>query len=353
MQRSFWPRKHKKAKSKKGIWILFIIILLLVFRLWKARGPRDLYFEPDSKVVVLKWETISKFYDELSSPEIFRFKRYLRNHPESFTSILEGSYALSGSYTAQDFLEHLAQGPEQEYVVVKILEWRSIYDIDASLTDKGLISQGEYIAYTTSSEKISALSERYDFFDASLISLEGFLYPDTYHIDAKADVVKDLVSIQLNTFKKKVRDVYASDFSSIKNQYGLDVYKTIIFASIVEKEEKNSVNKPTVAGIFYNRLQKWMRIEADITLCYNFKQPYSTCTPSVIVKHISDEKNPYNTRKVGWLPPTPIANPSVDTIKAVLFPKNTSYLFYLHDSSGGIHYAETNEGHVKNKTQYL
>jgi UPF0755 protein len=108
----------------------------------------------------------------------------------------------------------------------------------------------------TNDEKISALSDRYDFFDSNLVSLEGFLYPDTYHIDAKADIIKDLVSIQLNTFKKKVRDVYGSDFSVINNQYGLDVYKTIILASIVEKEEKNSVNKPTVAGVFYNRLQR-------------------------------------------------------------------------------------------------
>ncbi|MDR0281955.1 MAG: endolytic transglycosylase MltG [Candidatus Peribacteria bacterium] len=213
------------------------------------------------------------------------------------------------------------------------MEGRSIYDIDASLTSKGLIHQGEYIVYTTSPEKISALSERYDFFDANLKSLEGFLYPDTYHIDAKANVVKDLVSIQLNTFKKKVREGYESDFSAIGQKYGLDTYHTIILASIVEKEEKNSENKSTVAGIFYNRLQRGMKIEADITLCYNFKKPYVDCTPSVIVKNLSDEKNPYNTRRVGGLPPTPIANPDVDTLKAILFPQKTSYLFYLHDSS--------------------
>lgn len=238
-------------------------------------------------------------------------------------------------------------------MVVTVLEGWSIYDIDASLAEKNLINAGEYIAYVTNADKISALAERYDFFDSSLTSLEGFLYPDTYHINAKADFVKELVSIQLNTFKKRVRDVYASDFSSIRNQYGLDVYQTLILASIVEKEEKNSANKPTVAGIFYNRLQQGMLLGADITLCYNFKQPYATCTPSVIVKNVSDGKNPYNTRQVAGLPPTSIANPDVDTIKAVLFPKKTSYLFYLHDGTGGIHYAETNDGHVKNKNQYL
>ena len=124
------------------------------------------------------------------------------------------------------------------------------------MTSKGLISAGEYVAYTTDSEKIAALAERYDFFDGNLKSLEGFLYPDTYHIDVKADVVRELVSIQLNTFKKRVRDVHSSDFSAIKNQYGFSVYQTINLASIVEKEEKNAAYKSTVAGIFYNRGQQ-------------------------------------------------------------------------------------------------
>jgi UPF0755 protein len=73
----------------------------------------------------------------------------------------------------------------------------------------------------------------------------------------------------------------------------------------------------------------------------------------VIAKNVSDSKNPYNTRQVGWLPPTPIGNPNIVAIQAVLFPKQTSYLFYLHDNQGWIHYAETNEGHNRNKAQYL
>jgi cell division protein YceG involved in septum cleavage len=98
-----------------------------------------LSFAPDTRIEVLKGDSVSVFYDELSSAEVFRFKRYLRNHPEAFTSILEGSYILSGTYTAQEFLDHLAEGPEQTYIVVRILEGWSMYDIDASLTEKGLI----------------------------------------------------------------------------------------------------------------------------------------------------------------------------------------------------------------------
>ena len=95
-----------------------------------------------------------------------------------------------------------------------------------------------------------------------------------------------------------------------------------------------------------------MLLWADITLCYGLAQPYSSCTPTIIAKKINDKNNKYNTRVLGWLTPTPIWNPSISTIEAVLFPNTTSYLFYLHGSDGQIYYAETNAQHEQNK-KYL
>jgi UPF0755 protein len=77
--------------------------------------------------------------------------------------------------------------------------------------------------------------------------LEGFLYPDTYYIDGKMDFIKQLVSIQLNTFNSKVWTDYKAGFGSVRDNYGLSVYEAVTLASIVEKEEKNDANKPTVA----------------------------------------------------------------------------------------------------------
>jgi UPF0755 protein len=304
-------------------------------------------------VEILKGDTLTKFYTHLSSSEVFRLKRYLRTHVDAFSALQAGTYIVSGSYTSEQFLTHLSKGPEKSFISYTVLEGWSLYDIDADLAAKGYITAGEYIAYTTHPDKIAELSKRYDFFDEKLQSLEGFLYPDTYFIDFSTPFINQLVSIQLNTFKKKVREPYVSDFSSLQSKYGLSVYQAITLASIVEKEEKKAANKPTVAGIFYNRLQKGMLLGADITLCYNFKKPYTTCTPSVIAKNVADASNPYNTRQVAGLPPTPIANPHLETFKAVLFPQKTSYLFYLHDAQGGIHYAETNEGHNQNKAKWL
>ena len=344
---------HQKKKNHWK-WFLFVIVLIIIIAIrgWIKFSPSDLSFEWQ-KVSVVKWDTISKFYSTLlDDNQTFWMKYYVRRHPDQLPKIQEWTYIFSWTYTSEEFLSHIGKGPEKEYISYTVLEWRSIYDIDADLTAKWYINEWEYISYVTNPAKISELSTRYDFFDLNLLSLEWFLYPDTYFLDNRWWLVKQLVSIQLNTFKSKVRETYSSDFVNIQNKYWLSVYQTVTLASIVEKEEKNKANKPTVAWIFYNRLKAWMLLGADITLCYWLARPYSECTPTVIANKINDKNNKYNTRVLAWLTPTPIWNPALSTIEAVLFPAKTSYYFYLHGSDGQIHYAETNAQHEQNK-KYL
>lgn len=346
---------YSHQKKKKGWkWFLFIIIVIIFIAIfaWIKFSPSDLSFDWE-RVSVVKWDTITKFYNTLlDDNQTFWMKFYVRRHPDQLPNIQEWTYVFSGEYTREEFFSHIAQWPEKEYISYTVLEWWSIYDIDADLTAKWYINEGEYVSYVTNHDKISELSTRYDFFDSSLTSLEWFLYPDTYFLDNRWWLVKQLVSIQLNTFKSKVREAHSWDFNNIKSRYWLSVYQAITLASIVEKEEKNNANKSTVAWIFYNRLKNWMLLWADITLCYGFAKPYSECTPKVIARNVSNSNNKYNTRAVAWLTPTPIWNPALSTIEAVLFPNNTSYLFYLHGSDWQIHYAETNAQHEQNK-KYL
>jgi UPF0755 protein len=100
-------------------------------------------------------------------------------------------------------------------------------------------------------------------------------------------------------------------------------------------------------------LQLGMRIDADITLCYWLKQPYSICTPSYIARYVSDRNNIYNTRQRMWLPPSIIANVPLSAIQSVLLYEMSDYLYYLHDARGRIYYGRTLEEHNRNKQQYL
>lgn len=228
------------------------------------------------------------------------------------------------------------------------------------MADRELIQQGEYINYVTNNTVINSLQSQYEFLQeaGSLSTLEGFLYPDTYHIDSYDDVIGQLVHLQLQTFQQKLRNNIDEKaiITQIQSDYpnvSLDRYDLLTLASIIQKEERNPINQPTIAGIFLNRLQAGMRLDADITLCYYFRQPYASCTPSVIARSVSDTTNPFNTRQRQGLPFQPIANIPYNSIQALDKYRKTDFLYYLHDASGNIHYGTTLQEHNTNKSRYL
>lgn len=349
-------RTPKKKPPKIGRWILLLLIIYLVAHFFTK--PISI----NSEVVIKKWDTFQNFLEPLSSMDRFRMKLYIKGKNIDFSRLDYGTYSFSGDYSRHDFVSHVLKWPEKEYVRYTILEWRSIYDIDHDLANKGYIEPGEFLAFINDKELIDSKKLQYEFLQDidHLYSLEGFLYPDTYNIDIAKNFMDQLVILQLNNFEKKVWDPHKDEISNFSNRLEEDGYKVyldrydiVTLASVVEKEERLNKNKPTVSGIFIHRLDIGMRLDADITLCYGLKKPYETCTPSVIVKWLYDKNNAFNTRQVAGIPPQPIANPAIDTITAVLNYKKTSYLYYLHDMQGKIYYAKTISEHNRNKNLYL
>lgn len=288
---------------------------------------------------------------------------YVYQNPGVADRIQVGSYDFAGSYSPEEVITILQRGPKQTYESLTLLEGRSIYDIDAYLAKRGQIQAGEYIRYVTDPTVIKNAASRYEFVesfvDAPTPSLEGLLYPDTYYVSENQSLLPQLIDLQLQAFNTKVYQPYSNEiknFQTYLTQNGFSIslswYELVSLVSIVEKEERNNKNKPTIAGIFFNRLQQKMRIDADITLCYGLKTGYEVCTPSLIVRSISDANNLYNTRVHYGLTPTPIANPSSATFEAVLRFAKTDYYYYLHGSDGRIHYGATLSDHNANK-QYL
>ncbi len=344
--------KNKQPKLKIGRYILWLIVFIFIFKLFFAK------FDVDQKIVIQKWDTFQTFIQDFSSIEKLGLKIYMVSHKNSLdlSAIQEGTYTFEWKYSKSDFLAVINDGPKQSFDKYVVLEWRSIYDIDADLVKKWLISEWDYISFVNSSDIISKYVSRYDFLSKanvskSLKSLEWFLYPDTYHLDVWAtNLIDQLVYLQLENFKTKVRDKYENKISSFGK---LSWYDVVVLASVVEKEERNTKNKPTVAGIFINRLANGMRLDADITLCYGLHEAYETCTPSMIARKIYDKTNIYNTRQVGWMPPQAISNPAVDSIDAVLNFVDSDYVYYLHDPKWWIHYGRTVAEHNANKRKYL
>lgn len=319
-------------------------------------------------VVIQQGDTFQKFVGDFSTLKKTKLKLYLMTHKAlDLGKIQEGSYVFSGDYSFGTFLNQIAKWPTQNYIRYTVLEGWSMYDIDEDLHKKwyelNWSGWGQYVMYVSDPAKIADLMQQFEFLrQFNVNTLEGFLYPDTYFIDANKPFVQQLVVQQLRNFEKKIWTSMSTQLINFKNtlslkgiRLGIDMtpYQILTLASVIEKEERSAVNKPTVAGIFLKRLSIGMRIDADITLCYGLKTGYETCTPALIAKSVDDSKNPYNTRQQKWLPPTPIASPTATSVDAVLNFTASDYLFYLHDMEGKIHYGRTVAEHNANKNQYL
>lgn len=190
--------------------------------------------------------------------------------------------------------------------------------------------------------------------------LEGFLFPDTYFIPKAAPAAETLSGIII----KKALDNFSLKFTAQMQEQakteGYSIYQIITLASIIEKEtgrnavtdqQKKALNdeRGIIAGIFYNRLKAGMPLQSDATVNYITGKN----SPSVSDQDTKID-SPYNTYLYKGLPPGPIANPSLSSIMAALYPTASNYLYFLHKQpSGEPVYSATYEEHLKNKQKYL
>lgn len=179
---------------------------------------------------------------------------------------------------------------------------------------------------------------------------EGYMFPDTYSIsrDATAGAVAEIF---LNNFNQKVTGTMRSDL----RRENLTLPQVITLASIVEREGRTSTDRPIIAGILLKRLKAGWPLQTDATI--QFALGYQSGEKSWWKKELTDNdkkiNSPYNTYLNTGLPPGPICNPGLESIKAVIYPQTTDYWFYIHDSSGVAHYAKTIEEHEVNITKFL
>ncbi len=171
---------------------------------------------------------------------------------------------------------------------------------------------------------------------------EGYLFPDTYKFfpSTTPDVI--ITTLKRN-FDAKIAPLQSDIEASSRSQKDL-----IIMASIIEKEAAGENDRATVSGILWKRLDQGIALQVDAPFLYILGKQSSELT----TKDLSID-SPYNTYRFKGLPPTPIGNPGLASIKAAIHPVESPYLYYLHDAEGGIHYARTYSEHKKNIAQYL
>lgn len=177
-----------------------------------------------------------------------------------------------------------------------------------------------------------------------LISNEGYLFPDTYLIPKDADI-NIVLSLMKNNFDKKYQTLNTSKSSLSKNEI-------VTIASMIEREALRNEEKPSISSVIANRLRDGMSLDIDATLQYIKGENSSGKWWSVPTANDKKINSPYNTYRNAGLPPTPISNPGFEALSAALNPKQTNYYYYIHDSNGNVHFAETLEKHNENIQKY-
>lgn len=173
-------------------------------------------------------------------------------------------------------------------------------------------------------------------------SQEGFLFPDTYFFPENVNA-QGVETIMRANFDKKI-DPWTGVIELSKHS----LRDIVIMASILEKEATTEEDKAIVSGVLWNRISKGMPLQVDATFMYLIGKKSSELTAADLKM-----KSTYNTYTNKGLPAGPIGNPGIAAIRAAVHPTASSYLYYLSDDNGGMHYAKTFDEHIANKAKYL
>lgn len=339
-------------KKEKFGFVVILIIFLFPFLVWVQLIIREFYkfFEvvPSTTVVIPDqsgfMEIVQIFSEKKIVPKISVFKLYLLVTGKA-TKIKSGAYVFEGTQTVSRIADKLIEGPDD--VTVVIPEGYTVFDIDKKLSGLGLVPAGSIVELSQKPELFDYQFLRSD----QIYSLEGFLFPDTYRFSQKT-TPEAVVQKMLDAFQRKVFSQISPDLS----QEPASFYNILKLASFIEKEVTEAAERRMVADILWKRLENDMLLQVDASVVYAWRiinPEWKLSGGHTLTEADIKIKSPYNSYIYKGLPPTPIANPGLEAIKAVLNPEQTDYWYYLSTREGKTIFSKTLSEHTAAKKRYL
>ncbi len=267
----------------------------------------------------------------ISNPIFFRF--YLRLIARA-DRIQTGIYRLHDGLWMHEIAEKLVSGKVRLHPITIIEGWNN-RQIGDYLTRKSLVTSREEFLRLS---RDPIILKKYGI---QTSSTEGYLYPDTYYIPDTYDF-KQIHKIMLDKFFNVIKELGAEKFTPS------DLSNRIILASIVEREARHPEERPIIARVFLNRLQKKMKLESCATVQYLFPKPRAKLYHRDLAI-----PSPYNTYIHYGMPPAPIANASQAALKAAFAPEKNEYLYFVVKPRGTHHFSRTYTEHIYAKKKYI
>lgn len=316
-----------------GVIIIAVVLIYILAPVSKSNETQYLYIDNDDTMD----SVIAKASETVSARGITTIT-ILARHTKYNEHIRSGRYAIESNISAIKLFRTLRNGLQSP------LKWtvpsvRTKKDLAKALSKNLMISSDSVYAILND----SVACAKYGFDTVSIVSM---FIPDTYEIywNTSADKL-------LEKMHKTYQNFWTEERKSKAKKLGLSEYEVITLASIVEEETAANKEKPTIAGLYYNRLQQNILLQADPTVKFAL-QDFGL--RRILNKHLTVD-SPYNTYKYAGLPPGPIRIPSTIGIDAVLNLEHHEYIYMCANSdfSGTHKFAATYQEHQKNAAEYV
>jgi len=331
------PRRNSRLRSTAP-WAALIVIALFIAGAIFLPGinsrPSD---GTPVTIVVHRGDGFRRIVEKLHEAKAVRFRWPLLATGAlmpQLHKIKPGRYSIPGNLSALNLLRYLQSRPQDEVqlMIPNGVEQRKIAGIIAANLD---IDSTAFMEASRDRRLLASLG-------ITGKDTEGYLFPGTYNFPW-ASTASEVITFLAGRF----RAFYSDSLKQETARAGLDENRLLTLASIVEAETPVDAEKPLIASVYLNRLQKNMRLQADPTVQYAIPGE----SRPLYFKDLAFD-SPYNTYRHAGLPPGPICNPGPASIRAVLNPAKTGYLYFVATGRGGHSFASTLAGHARNVQRY-
>jgi UPF0755 protein len=326
-------RIRRKRRSNAGPALLGILLVVAVlgasYLIYAgAVGGGDVGAqEGPVHVEVVKGDTLSDVADKLEAAGVIKsaFVFKLQARYEGYgTQIQTGRYTFERGQDADVIFHKLAAGKAVPTVVVTVPEGLTIDETAQAVAKDSGVSAAQFERAARQTDYDYAFLEH-----PGIRTTEGYLYPARYDFE-KGVTARQVVDRLLGQYLVETQDL---DIAGARDRLGLTEHQLVTVASLIEKEAASPREKPLVASVIYNRLDKDMPLQIDATIQYALEKPKENLS----LRDLKVE-SPYNTYENKGLPPGPICSPSRESLKAALNPANTNYLYYVLKANGQSHF---------------
>ena len=333
-----------------AILVLILSVILFGYSVYRYELS-EVSNNSESKTIVIEPGSVESIANTLYKENLiknkFVFKLYVKISGKS--NLKAATYSLSEDMGARKIVDILYNGKGINTAQIKITfkEGLNIRKIISVIEENTNRTSDEVYNLLNNKEYLNKLIDKYWFIENEILndkiyySLEGYLYPSTYYFSSKDVSVEDIFKVMLDETEKQL-EPYKNEL----NNNNMTIHEILTLASLVELEGVTKEDRKGIAGVFFNRLEDNISLGSDVTTYYGVKVNMGERD---LYSSEVKECNDYNTRCVTFsgLPVSPICNPSIESIEAVINPNKNNYYYFVADKNKKVYFSKNINEHNK------